>query len=75
MTHSWPLNLAPSSEVWSPEVANLVEEGTAEMAKLVDKDENVKLSWIAMESLDSSWRGGQRGPCNQRATKRREAAE
>lgn len=59
----------------SPEVANLVEEGTAEMAKLVDKDENVKLSWIAMDSLDSSWTGGQRGPCNQLATKRGEAAE
>ena len=52
-----------------------MEEGTAEVAKVVDKDENMELSWGTMDSLDSSWTGGQRGPCNQLAAKRREAAE
>lgn len=51
MTHSWPLNLAAFLRGGSPEVANLVEEGTAEMAKVVDKDENMERSWLAMDSL------------------------
>lgn len=44
MTHSWPLNLAAFLRGGSPEVANLVEEGAAEMAKVVDKDENMERS-------------------------------
>lgn len=62
MTHSWRMYLAAFLSGGSPEVVNLVEEETAEMAKVVDRSKNMVLLWIAVDSLDGSRTGGQRSP-------------
>lgn len=70
-TLSWPLHLVAFLRAGSLEVANLMEEGTAEMAKVVDRNRNMMLHWIAVDSLGGSRTGGQRCPNNHLATERR----
>ena len=72
MTHSWPVYLSAFLSGGSPEVVNLVEEEIAEMAKVVDRNKNMVLLWIAVDSLDGSRTGGQRSPHDHLATERRD---